>query len=188
MFCAMVYLPPKYNKDFVNDFSDFLPEIMPKYGCALIVGDYVHLCCPDKLMAKDFLNLVDSFNFVQSVSGLLQEHRHTLDFVLFYGLPVFFATICDVVFSDHMPELFDVALVCNTIKPQFLGAVISLNLPLFFDQFLAVFSQNRVIPDTMCNDEEDLSSWFNSTCQTVLDSVAPVNQADKERNKKLSIG
>ena len=39
-------------------------------------------------MAKDFLNHVDSFNLVQSVSGPTQERGHTLDLVLSYGLPV----------------------------------------------------------------------------------------------------
>ncbi len=31
VLCAVVYRPPKYNKDFINDFSDFLAGIMPKY-------------------------------------------------------------------------------------------------------------------------------------------------------------
>ena len=54
VLCAVVYRPPKYNK---NDFSDFLAEIMPKYDRVLIVGDFnIHVCCPDKPMAKDFLN------------------------------------------------------------------------------------------------------------------------------------
>ena len=61
----MVYRPSKYNKDFLNYFSDFLAEIMPKYDCVLILGDFnVNVCCPDKPMAKGFLNLIDSFNLV----------------------------------------------------------------------------------------------------------------------------
>ena len=75
---------------------------MPKYDRVLIVGDFnVHVCCPDKSVAKDFLNLIDSFNLVQSVSGRTQENGNTLDLVLSYGLPVFNLEICDAVFSDH---------------------------------------------------------------------------------------
>ncbi len=115
----MVYRPPKYNKDFLNDFSYFLAEIMPKYDSVLIVGDFnVHMCCPDKPMAKDFLSLIDSFNLVQSVSGPTQERGHTLDLVLSFGLPVFNLEVCDAAFSDHMPVLFEVALACNTVKPR----------------------------------------------------------------------
>lgn len=40
VLCAVVYRPPKYNKDFVNDFSDFLAGIMPNYDRVLIVGDF----------------------------------------------------------------------------------------------------------------------------------------------------
>ena len=40
VLCAVIYRPPKYNKDFVNDFSDLLAEIMPKYDRVLLVGDF----------------------------------------------------------------------------------------------------------------------------------------------------
>lgn len=40
VLCAVIYRPPKYNKDFVNDFSDLLAEIMPKYDHVLLVGDF----------------------------------------------------------------------------------------------------------------------------------------------------
>ncbi len=115
VLCAVVYRPPKYNKDFIDEFFDFLAEIMLKYDSVLIVGDFnVHVCCPDKPMAKGFLNLIDSFNLVQSVSGPTQERGHTLVLVLSYGLSVFNLEICDAAFSDHMPVLFEVALACNT--------------------------------------------------------------------------
>lgn len=67
-----------------------------KYDCVLIGGDFnVHVCCPDKPMAKDFLNLIDSFSLMQSVSGPTHERRHTLDLVLSYGLPGLKIEICD---------------------------------------------------------------------------------------------
>ena len=89
MLCAVIYRPPKYNKDFLNDFSDLLAEIMPKYDRVLLVGDFnIHVCCPDKPLVKDFLSLIDSFNLVQCVSGPTHEHGHTLDLVLSHGLSV----------------------------------------------------------------------------------------------------
>lgn len=45
VLCATVCWLPKYNRDFVNDFSKFLAEVMPKYDCVLIVGDFnVNVC------------------------------------------------------------------------------------------------------------------------------------------------
>jgi len=132
VLCAVVYRPPKYHKGFLNDFLDFLAEIMPKYDRVLIVGDFnIHVCCPDNPMAKDFLNLVDSFNLVQSVSGPTQERGHTLELVLSYGLPVLNLEICDAFFSDHMPVLFDVTLACETVKLTLLTPLSLLNRTVF---------------------------------------------------------
>ncbi len=176
LLCAVVYRPPKYNKDFLNDFSDFLAEIMPKYDSVLIVGDFnVHVCCPDKPMAKDFLNLNDSFNLVQSVVGRTQERGHTLDLVLSFGLPVFNLEVCDAAFSDHMPVLFEVALACNTVKPRAAARRCRIINPSTAAQFSAVFCQTyNCVTECMNNDTEELSSWFHSTCQSVLDTVAPL--------------
>ena len=115
---AVIYWPPNYNKDFLTDFSEFLADIMPKYDWALIVGDCnIHVCCPENPLARDFLNIIDSFNLVQSVLGPTHEHDHTLDLVISYGLPVLNLEVCDAFFSDHMPVLFEAAVCCPTVKP-----------------------------------------------------------------------
>jgi len=31
VLCAVIYRPPKFNKDFLNDFADFLSGILVKY-------------------------------------------------------------------------------------------------------------------------------------------------------------
>lgn len=68
VLCAVIYRPPKYNKDFLNEFSDFLAGIMPNYDHVLFVGDFnIHVCCPEKPLVKDFFSLIDSFNLVQCV-------------------------------------------------------------------------------------------------------------------------
>ncbi len=175
MLGAVVYRPPRYNKDFINDFSAFLADIMPKYDHVLIVGDFnIHVCCPDNPMVKDFLCLIDSFNLVQSVSGPTQERGHTLDLVLSFGLPVRNLEICDAVFSDHMPVLFDIALACNTVETRAAIRPCRIINPSTAVKFTSVFSQNCAIPQSICNDSEALSSWLHSTCQTVMDTVAPL--------------
>lgn len=41
---------------------------MPKYDPVLIVGDFnIHVCCLEIPLAREFLNIIDSFNFVQFV-------------------------------------------------------------------------------------------------------------------------
>ncbi len=159
MLGAVVYRPPRYNKDF----SAFLAYIMPKYYHVLIVGDFnVHVCCPDNPMVKDFLCLIDSFNLVQSVSGPTKERGHTLDLVLSFGLPVRNLEICDAVFSDHMPVLFDIALACNTVETCAAIRPSHIINPSTAVKFTSVFSQNCAIPQSICSDSEAISSWLHA--------------------------
>lgn len=63
----------------------------------VIVGDFnVHVCCPDKPMARDILNLIDYPNLVQTVSGPTQEHRQTSFYLvvgLFLNLEIFWSCV-----------------------------------------------------------------------------------------------
>ncbi len=174
VLCTVIYRPPKYNKDSVNDFSDFLAGIMPDYDRVLIVEDFnIHVCCPDKPLVKDFLSLIDSFNLVQWVSGPTHEHGHTLDVVYSQGLSVFNLEICDNVVSDHMPVLFDVGFSCAAVKSCAPARHCRIFNPFTAGQFSAAFDQLSVPSDSTSVDTEELSSWFHSSCQTILDSVAP---------------
>ena len=93
MLFAAVYHPLKSNKD-LQVFADFIAGIMLKYDC-----DFnVHICCKDKPMVKDFLNLIYSFNLTQWVSGSTHGKGHTLDLVLSHGLCVHINEICDTLF------------------------------------------------------------------------------------------
>ena len=52
---AVIYRPPKYNKDFLSDFTDLLSGLMPKYDRVLIVRDFIiHVCCHTMPVVKDF--------------------------------------------------------------------------------------------------------------------------------------
>lgn len=105
--------------------------------------------------------------------GPTQEHGHTLDLVLSYGLPVPNVEICETVFYDHMPVVFDVALACHTIKPDNAAQRCRIINSSTAVEFSATFNYNCVIPETVCNAEE-LKSSFHSTCKTVSDTVAPL--------------
>lgn len=161
MLCAVLYRPSRYNKDFINNFSVFLSEIMPKYDHVLIVGDFnVHVCCLEKQMAKDFLYLIDSFNLVQSVSWSC--------LILWFACSKS-ATQCFLTMS----VLFDIAPACNTVEPHAAAQRCRINSSTAV-QFASVFSQNYATTESICNDSEELSSWLHSTCQIVMDTVPPL--------------
>lgn len=145
---------------------------MSKYDRVLIVGDLnIHVCCPNKLLARDFLNLIDAFNLVQSVSAPTHEHGHTLDLVLSYGLPVCNVEIFDAVFSDHIPILFEFSLPCNIVKQCAPDRIHCMLKPSTATQFLTAFN-NAAVSDkgSSCFNTEELISLFLSTCQNALDT------------------
>ncbi|XP_055020382.1 uncharacterized protein LOC129411985 [Boleophthalmus pectinirostris] len=118
VLCALVYRPPKFNKDFIQDFSDLLTGLLLRYDQFLIVGDFnIHVCCESRPLAKDFLNLIDAFNLTQSVLGSTHEKGHTLDLVLSFGLNVNLMEICETHFSDHFAVLFSITLPHTVVSP-----------------------------------------------------------------------
>ncbi len=103
LLCAVVYRPPKYNKNFIQDFADFVAGIALIYDrfFYFIMGDFnIHVCCESKLLVKEFLSLIDSFNLTQSVTGPTHEKGHILDLVLSYGLCITINEICDRYFRS----------------------------------------------------------------------------------------
>lgn len=106
----VIYRPPKYNDLFISESSDFLTCFITHYERILIVGDFIiHLCCEDKPLLKDFLNVIDSLNFTQFVSGPTRK-GHTLDLVLGYGLNVSITENCVLPILDHSAILFDILI------------------------------------------------------------------------------
>lgn len=78
-----------------------MTDLSLNYDQFLIVGDFnMHVCCESKPFPKVFLNLIDSFNLIQLVSGVTREKGHTLDLMLSYGLEVNMMEICETHFSD----------------------------------------------------------------------------------------
>lgn len=165
VLCAVIYQPPKYNNDFISDFSEFLAEFLPKYDRVLIIGDFnIHICCPDELISRNFLNVTDSFNFAQSVSGPTHKLGHMLDLVLSHNLD-----ICDAIFSDHMPVLFDIPTQCLVklcAPPQCCRMLNSSSPALFSSSFIGFCKGNSKA--SMCLNTEELASSFHSIIRWLL--------------------
>lgn len=69
VLCVLVYRPPKYNADFIQEFSDFLSVIVTSFDNIVLLGDFnIHVCCQLKPLVTEFLN-IDSFNFSHCVTG-----------------------------------------------------------------------------------------------------------------------
>lgn len=94
--------------DFLMEFSDILASIVSNVDWLLVLGDFnIHVCCPDKLLVSEFLQIVDSFNLFQS--GATHDKGHTLDLILSFGFTLQILQIDDSYFSDHKPIIFNTA-------------------------------------------------------------------------------
>ena len=111
LVCALVYRPPKPNKDFIKEFTDFLSDFITSYDHLLILGDFnIHVCCPDEPLVKEFCHIIDLFGLVQHINQPTHILGHTLDLILSYGFSVGNVFIEDAFFSDHKPIVFNVNL------------------------------------------------------------------------------
>lgn len=86
--------------------------------------------------------------------------------------------ICDTVFSDHMPILFDIPTQCHVklcAPPKRSCMLNSSFLALFSSSFID-FCKDNFKPSMCLNslDTEELASRFHSLCLQTLDMIAPL--------------
>lgn len=177
MLCAVVYRPPKYNKDFIHEFSEFLADILPKYDKLLICGDFnVHVCCPADQFATDFKSLLATFNLIQTVDKPTHHLGHTLDLVISFGLSVSLNEISETAISDHLPIVFEFAAPQSGSKPVVPSGRRRIISSSTAAEFTAAFRDSQFftlngLVSPLCPD--DILSSFHSTCSGILDSIAP---------------
>ena len=68
-------------------------------------------------MVNEFMNVLESFNLTQSVSGPTHQRGHTLDLVLSSGFDVANLSISDIAVSDHHLIEFESTLVRPAPSP-----------------------------------------------------------------------
>lgn len=177
---AVVYRPPKYNKDFIHEFSEFLADILPKYDNLLICGDFnVHVCCPADQFATDFKSLLTTFNLTQIVDEPTHHLGHTLDLVISLGLTVSLDEISETAISDHLPIVFEFIAPRSASKPVVPSCRRRIIASSTADEFTAAFRDSQLyalngLVSSLCPD--NFLSSFHSTCSEILDCIAPFRQ------------
>lgn len=115
---GLIYRPPKPNRLFIQEFSEFLSEMSTKHDRFLLLGDFnVHICYGKDTLSSEFRNLIESFDLVQWVNSPTHNQGHMLDLVLNHTLQIKDVKVCGTNFSDHMPITFNNS---TTIQPVLL--------------------------------------------------------------------
>ena len=167
--CISIYRPPKPNNSFLAEFSEFLSSIVLNHDRIILVGDFnIHVDDTSNHFATEFLNITDSFNLVQHVSGSTHNRGHTLDLVFTLGLTINSLSLIDLV-SDHKCILFDSYI--QATAPDLKRTVCS---RIFNNQsasnFASIFSD---LYDFQPSNVNDLVNNFNNLCSFALDAIAP---------------
>jgi exonuclease III len=109
---VVIYRPPTVKKDgptittFLEEFPKLLEDLLLQRNNLVIIGDFnIHIEDLNCTHAKQFKDLLDSSNLVQSVSGSTHKNGHTLDLIL--SRPDQAPSTVDVIdtcLSDHYPQ------------------------------------------------------------------------------------
>lgn len=173
---AVIYRPPKHSEHFIAEFADFLSCFILYYERISIVGDFnIHICCEDKPLVKDFLNIIDSFNLTQFVSGPTHQHGHTLDLVLGHGLSVSVNEHSILPVLDHSLILFDIIFSELLVSRRDKGKQKSSR----YISPAALTDFNSRLPDVMdavfshVLSLSAITENFNDSLQDLMDFVAP---------------
>ncbi len=98
---ATVYRPPGPYTDFLNEFADFLSDLLVNADKALIVGDFnIHVDNTNDALGLAFTDLINSFGVKQNVTGPTHRFNHMLDLIISYGI--------DLTDIDIIPQSDDV--------------------------------------------------------------------------------
>lgn len=159
--------------------SDFLSFIVPTADNLLILGDFnIHICCPSKPLVKQFSDLVDSFNLIQSVCDATHRHGHTLDLVLSWGLSVSNVCVVDNCISDHSSVIFhfDLPSVISKNKSavRCVRPVNETTANCFAEAYAANSMSSIIEVSGSSLNTEELTTVFNSVCLDILNDVAPL--------------
>lgn len=187
MICALIYRPPGYNKNFLDEFSEFLSVVVPSADRILIMGDFnIHVCCPGKPMTREFLNLVDSFNLFQCVSGPTHDRGHTLDLVFSLGITIENICVEEMAISDHMPIRFNVTSTTNDghQPPSFLSRVITTSTSSVFSTAFTELALHIEPTILSAVGPDELVDSFNNVCSEILDNVAPFKMRCQKVKKR----
>lgn len=185
LVCALIYRPPKRDKDFITEFSELLSHLVTEYDRLLLLGDFnIHVCCPGKPLVSEFFGVLDAFGLTQHINKATHIQGHTLDLILSYGFNVDNIQFEEATFSDHRPVLFDLALSAPKSScrapSRYSRHINSLTVEQFSDSFNNKAVTSAISAAAQLSTPDELIALFYSQCTSILDSVAPLRHSQSK--------
>uniref|UniRef100_A0A3P9JCY3 Reverse transcriptase domain-containing protein n=1 Tax=Oryzias latipes TaxID=8090 RepID=A0A3P9JCY3_ORYLA len=172
-YCILIYRPPGPARVFLDEFAEFLSGII-NFNSVLIMGDFnIHIDDSSCASASELLFITESFNLIQHVSVPTHDKGHTLDLVFSLGLDIKQLRVKDSHISDHCWIFFSVISPRPSLPTpvRMQRRILSQNVS---DRFTDLFDANSF---NHFNDVDSFMYSFNSHCETILNTIAPVRQS-----------
>lgn len=123
-------------------------------------------------------SLLDTFDFLQWVSGPTQVQGHTLDLILSRGLTVLDIIINDGGLSYHVPILFSMPLDGKPQKhsplPHWTRIIADRSSDEFSSMYVHLSANQDMISSTYHLGADEHLRLFNANCSNILNSIAPL--------------
>ncbi|XP_064418536.1 uncharacterized protein LOC135358770 [Latimeria chalumnae] len=169
----LVYRPPRWNADFINEFSELISCLALESPKLVVVGDFnTRMDDPSDNLARELSHLMQAFGFTQFVNTATHEGGHVLDLVFSMGISITNLKVTPVAWSDHFLVHFDVGVI---LLPHF-----SLRSYNFHPKHLLdankfqEMSLSSVLPSSKDERVVSLVDNYNLVLSTNVDSLAPL--------------
>ncbi|XP_064412565.1 uncharacterized protein LOC135355727 [Latimeria chalumnae] len=169
----LVYRPPRWNADFVNELSELISFLVLESPKLLVVGDFnARIDDPSDNLASELSHTMQALGFTQFVKTATHEGGHVLDLVFSMGISIMNLKVTPVAWSDHFLVHFDVGV----IPPS----RISLRKYKFRPKHLLDSNKFRemalssVLPFSKDDGVDLLVDNYNLILSTSIDSLAPL--------------
>ena len=180
-----VYRPPKLSKAlFLTEIADLLSICSTDYDRALLTGDYnLHVDNALDKMAMEFIQLLNSFNFIQHIVGPTHERGHTLDLVISRGLSVTIDRSIETGISDHQLLCFNMLVP----EPKKNSTDCTIKKRFFSPSAASEFPGHLACAPPLLESQSvnDMVQHFNDNVRSALDKVAPV-KTKRRHNAKVT--
>ncbi|KAG1924711.1 hypothetical protein F2P79_025983, partial [Pimephales promelas] len=167
-----VYRPPKYNKDFMNDFSQLFTHLSTLSHNLIILGDFnIHMDNISSPLARDFASCLESLDLHLYTDSPTHCGGHMLDLVCCSGIIPSVCKTHSVAFSDHMLITFNITLpLSKLIVPRTISFrnIKDINTGTFASDI-----NNFPSVPASCSPDE-LVSHYNTNLHALLDTHAPL--------------
>nr|XP_049586306.1 uncharacterized protein LOC125975153 [Syngnathus scovelli] len=180
LYLAVIYRPPGAYSGFLDEFSEFVADLMTNADYIIIMGDFnIHMNLPSEPLTSAFQTLSDTFGFTQAVQAATHKNGNTLDLVLSQGLATSNITVLPytTVLSDHYLIKFEVLVLCQRQESNQNYSSRNINSMTATE----LLSPETAIFPAYIGSIDNLTNEFNATLLNAIDSVVPLRLKTRRR-------